>query len=128
MRSAVRHMNAADAQARAVSRMPNCSAAGAPYRAALTREMRIHAALGIPSDVSDGPSQYCIVLPGLPRMVSMRPDVAEASPDQVGARAMAWLSTTPDMRGACSPMVMIACSAITPLVHVFESLESGAFV
>lgn len=50
------------------SRMPDADAVGASYRLSMQREERIHAALGIPWQVSDGARSFLVLLPGLPRM------------------------------------------------------------
>ncbi len=61
--------NDGDARSRRVkSRMPDGNLIGAAYRTALQREERLHAALGIPWQVSDGARSFLVLLPGLPRM------------------------------------------------------------
>lgn len=64
-------------QQRSAPRMPDPFAVGAAYRAAMQREMRIHAALGIPWVVSDGEQPYFVLLPGLPR-IDVYPDDGRA--------------------------------------------------
>ena len=47
--------------------MPDIAAVAAGYRESMYRELRIHAALGIPWVVSEGTRSHFVLWPGLPR-------------------------------------------------------------
>ena len=81
------------------ARMPSPEAVAAGYRESILREKRIHAALRIPWQVSDGSHSYLILLPGPPRAhddatapgVAVMPATSTASQSTSTVRALrAW--------------------------------------